>query len=135
MKMKNYSIKSKQSIACTAILLILAFVGFYIRTIELGRANLSYVEPLHMYAAKSILETGKPILPSGLDYSRSQLYTNLVALSFRLFGLNEFAARLPSAIFGTLSIVLVFFIGKNFFGAASGLIAAFMMTCIPLEVV
>jgi 4-amino-4-deoxy-L-arabinose transferase-like glycosyltransferase len=137
--MMNHSVimlpSHKKSLIYAVILLMLVLVGFCIRSVELGKASLSYTEPLHMYAAKSILETAKSTLPSGKDYSRSQLFTNLVALSFKRFGLNEFAARFPSVIFGTLSIVLIFFIGKSFFGAVSGLIAAFMVALIPFEVV
>ena len=133
--MKDYLFKNKKSLVYAVILFILVFVGFYIRFIELGKASLSYTEPISMYAAKSILETGKSTLLSREDYSRSQLFTNLVALSFKFFGLNEFAARFPSVIFGTLSIILIFFIGKSFFGTVSGLIAAFMVALIPFEVV
>lgn len=44
-----------------------------------------------------------------------------------LFGLSEFALRLPSVIFGMLAIYLTFFLGKLFFQERIGLLAAFIM--------
>ena len=107
--MKGYLFNNKKYVVFAIILFIVVCGGFYIRVIKLGETSLSFVEPLHIYPAKSILETGEPTLPSGSEYSRALWFTQLVALSFKLFGINEFSARFPSVVFGTLSIIVVFF--------------------------
>ena len=56
------------------------------------------------------------------------LYYLLANYWTKLFGLSEFKLRLPSAIFGIISIYLVYLIGKKFFGKAVGLIAAFIIS-------
>jgi len=118
----------------TLIVSFIVISGFGIRLINLSAPGFGTDEPLHVFAAKSIMENGKPELPSGELYNRALLYTKLVALSFKFFGVNEFAARLPSVIFGTLTIVLLFFIGKNYFGTRVGLISAFMVAFIPYQI-
>ncbi len=49
-----------------------------------------------------------------------------MAGSIKMFGINEYAVRLPSVLFSTLTILLVFFIGRNLFNKRTGLIAAFL---------
>jgi len=116
-------------------LVIIVFAGFLVRVTALSKTSISQDEPLHVYAATSLLETGEPNLPSGRAYTRALWFTELVALSFSLFGVNEFAARFPSVIFGTLSIILIFFMGRRFFGTAVGLISALMLAIAPFEVI
>jgi len=127
--------RNKEFIIPTVFLLLIVLSGIYIRIDGLANLGLAFDETIHLYAAKSILETGEPTLPSGYNYNRSIFFTYAVALSFKLFGVNEFTARLPSIIFGTLSIILVFFIGRRFFGSPVGLIAAFLMAFLPFEIV
>ena len=116
-------------------LLILITVGFAVRVINLGRPGLGTDESFHVFAAKSMIETGEPELPSGYVYKRALLYTKLVAISYQIFGINEFAARLPSAVFGALTIILVFFVGKTFFGSATGVLSAILFTFSPFAIV
>ncbi|GEM_PF-1551092 len=125
---------NKELIAPVLILLIIVLSGFYVRTDGLTNLGLGFDEPIHIYAAKSILETGEPVLPSGIKYDRALPFTYSVALSFKLFGINEISARLPSVIFGTLSIILIFFIGKRFFGTTVGLVSALLLAFIPFEI-
>ena len=47
-----------------------------------------------------------------------------IALSYRLFGVNTFALRLPSAILSTLAVWLTYRIGAELLDAAAGLVAA-----------
>jgi 4-amino-4-deoxy-L-arabinose transferase-like glycosyltransferase len=52
----------------------------------------------------------------------------LMALSYKLFGINEFATRFPSAVLGLLSIILVYKIGIELFGKKIiGFIAAIIL--------
>lgn len=51
----------------------------------------------------------------------------LMALSFRVFGVNAFAARLPSALFGFSSVVLLYFLGRFLYGPWGGFLAAFVL--------
>lgn len=125
--------RNREIIIPILVLLIIVLSGFYVRTHGLTNLGLGFVEPIHIYATKSLLETGEPILPSGKKYDRALPFTYSVALSFKLFGINEFSARLPSVIFGTLSIILIFFIGKRFFGAKVGLVSALLLAFIPFE--
>lgn len=85
--------------------------------------------------ARAVLERGVPILPSGYAAGDYLAHFYLMAISFNFFGLNEFAARFPSVIFGTLSIILVYFLGKKFFDFRTGLIAAVLTTFSVLEIV
>jgi len=45
----------------------------------------------------------------------------LMAGSFRLLGVNEFAARLPAAVFGLGTVLLVWRLGGRLFGRAAGM--------------
>lgn len=50
---------------------------------------------------------------------------------FAIFGKGEFALRLPSAFFGTLSIPLLYFIGMKWFNKTTGIIAAILLSISP----
>jgi 4-amino-4-deoxy-L-arabinose transferase-like glycosyltransferase len=124
----------KKSLVSTILLFLIVAVGLFVRVINLGEPGFGTDEPLHVYAAKGILETGEPRYPSGIIYDRGLLFTQAVAFSFKLLGINEFAARFPSVFFGVLSIILVFFIGRKFFGTMVGLISATFVAFTPFEI-
>ena len=102
--------------------------GFFIRIYDLGIPSLWLDEAISSNAAVAFLETGTPTFPSGLVYSRAILNTFLITLSFKIFGVTEFAARLPSVLFGTLTILLVYLMGSKWGNHRIGLIAAVLVT-------
>lgn len=58
----------------------------------------------------------------------SQAPLHMVVLHFMtLFSSSEFSLRLPSAIFGTLTIPVTYFMGKRLFGKEEGIISAFLL--------
>ena len=57
---------------------------------------------------------------------REGLMMNLVALSFKIFGVSIFALKLPSAIFGVLTVLGTYLLTKELFRSRrAGLLAAF----------
>jgi 4-amino-4-deoxy-L-arabinose transferase-like glycosyltransferase len=63
--------------------------------------------------AKTMLKTGNYLIPHLGDepyFKKPPLFFWIIAASFKLFGLNEFAARLPSAVFGVLDATLLAYI-------------------------
>lgn len=132
--MKTIKIE-KNTIILSIFLLLLIFIGFIIRTTNLGEPGLGTDESLHVFAAKSIIENGKPELPSGTLYTRALLYTKLVVISYKIFGINEFGARFPSVIFGTLSILLIYYIGKQFFSTKCGIYSSIIYTFSPFAII
>tara|TARA_R110002072_G_scaffold125612_6_gene261838 strand:- start:309 stop:1811 length:1503 start_codon:yes stop_codon:yes gene_type:complete len=50
-----------------------------------------------------------------------------LAGSLYLFGINEFALRLPSILLSSIAILLVFPIAKHYFNSRTGFLAAFLM--------
>lgn len=74
------------------------------------------------YNAYSLLLTGKdeygkflPISLQSFGDWKLPVYIYETILTIKLFGLNEFAIRLPSALAGTISVILAFFIVKQLF--------------------
>lgn len=75
------------------------------------------------YAAYSFLHTGRSpfgdtsifAIQEGWGGSRPPLYIYSVIPSVAIFGLTQFAVRLPSAIYGILSVGVFFFLLKYFF--------------------
>ena len=59
----------------------------------------------------------------------------LVAGSFRLFGVSEWAARLPSALAALGTLLLVWLLGRRMFGERAGLAAGVIFATAPLVMV
>jgi 4-amino-4-deoxy-L-arabinose transferase-like glycosyltransferase len=103
----------------TVTFLLALFLGVLVRFYKLGNIpnSLDWDEVSQGYNAYTILTTGKDefgiTLPSVIrsfsDY-KPPIYTYLTSLSVGAFGLNPFSVRFPSAFFGSLSILLVYFL-------------------------
>ncbi len=104
-----------------AVIFIAAFLRFY----QLGSnpPSLTWDEVAWGYNAYSLGIDGKdefgkflPItyLESFGDY-KPPLYAYLDVLPVKILGLNEFATRFPSAFFGTLTVLLTFFLVRRIF--------------------
>ena len=126
----------------TFIVLIL-IVAFFLRFYQLGTnpPSLTWDEAAWGYNAYSLGIDGKDefgrFLP--LDYLESfgdfkpPVYAYLDVIPIRIFGLNEFAVRFPSAFLGVLTVLFTYFLTKrifwqserkNLYGLTSALILA-----------
>ncbi len=109
------------------VVLSVILAGSFLRFYNLGKLDLWVDETYHLYSAKSLMENGEPTLPSGMKYSRAPVYTRLVITSFKIFGIDEFSVRFPSALFGVLNILVIFLIGRSILGTRIAMIAAFFL--------
>ena len=66
--------------------------------------------------------------------SHPPLYYMVVNMFLALLGTSEFALRLPSALFGIMTIPFVFLLGKRFFSTEVGMVAASLFAFAPNEV-
>ncbi len=98
-------------------LIFLLLVGFFYRFYGL-RNNYSFWNDEGHVAifVRAILERGQPVLDHGYSTGVYQwLWYWLGAVSARIFGLNEFALRFPSLIFGVLTIWAIWLLGRELF--------------------
>jgi 4-amino-4-deoxy-L-arabinose transferase-like glycosyltransferase len=76
-------------------------------------------------SAREMIVTGD-YLNVRIDYEpfheKPPLFIWIQAISMHIFGVNEFAARLPNALCGIITFLVIFSIGKKFFGEKFGLI-------------
>ncbi len=94
------------------------------------------------YNAYSILHTGKdeygkflPVLLRSFDDYKPALYAYTVIPSIAIFGLTLFAVRLPSAIFGIITVFLVFILVKELFKKDSlALLSSFLLAISPWHI-
>jgi len=110
------------------ILLILFGGAFFL---FLGHAGL--IEPdegRYSEIPREMLERGDFITPT-LNYvvyfEKPPLHYWLNAFSFKLFGLNEFAARFAGTLAGLLTVLLVYHTGRKLFGRREGLFSALIL--------
>ena len=108
--------------------------GLWLRLADLGRPSFDTDEYWHVFAAQSLNASGEPRLPSGNLYTRVRWHTEMVAASFRLFGVSEASARLPSVFWGLVVMLLVYVAGRRWLGPAAGLAAAGMVAASPVMV-
>lgn len=107
-----------------AILLAIFVIAAFLRFYNLGEnpPSLYWDEASISYNAYSILKTGADEYGTKFPFSfrsfedyKPPLYIYLTAPSIALFGWNEFAVRFPSAFFGTLTVILAYFLFKELF--------------------
>lgn len=102
------------------VLLIFIFIiGFLLRFYNLSTnpPSLNWDEVSNGYNAYSLLKTGKdeygtflPLSIRSFDDYKPPLYAYLTVPSIAVFGVNEFGVRFPSALLGSLSVILVYFL-------------------------
>jgi len=127
MKIRNLNINNK-----TLLILIIAFgialrLAFDIGVISSG--DLGHIT----YSYKA--STGNFRLSAEDTQTASRIaFIYPVAFFYRIFGVNEFSAYAYSLILSIGSIILIYLLGKLFFGEKVGLISAFLLSFYPLNV-
>jgi 4-amino-4-deoxy-L-arabinose transferase-like glycosyltransferase len=62
------------------------------------------------------------------DNGREGLYVNIAAFFIKEFGNKPWALRLPAALFGILTVLGLYFLGKELYSKNIGLLAAFLLS-------
>lgn len=118
-----------------ALALVLRFYG-----LGSNPPSLNWDEVSHGYNAYSILKTGQDEWGQFLPWANFRAYGDyplpvymyLAMPGIYLFGLNEFSVRIPSALFGTLTVLLAYLISKRIFKSTlAALLAALLMAIAP----
>ena len=100
---------------------------------ELNVADLSRRIAYNLYHATSLaLEGADNSLPHLNDLGRPQLPFSSIALGFKLFGLTEWAGRLPLALWGLLGILATYAFVARLFDRRTGAYAAVVLSTMPL---
>ena len=108
----------------TFLLFSIFLLGFILRFWQLGvnPPSLDWDEVSLGYNAYSLLKTGKdeygtfmPLSIRSFGDFKPPLYTYLTIPVVSIFGLNEFSTRFISALFGSLSVVIGYFLIKELF--------------------
>ena len=104
--------------------------------------SLDWDEASWGYNAYSLLRTGKdeygkflPVVTRSLNDYKPALYAYLDVPSIALFGLNDFAVRLPNAIFGILTVLTTYFLVKELFKRRDlALLSSFLLAISPWSI-
>ena len=124
------------------VILLAAFLRFY----KLGEvpAGINRDVASSGYNAYSILKIGQdeygkkfPLYFKSFGDWKMPVYIYSTVPAVAIFGLNEFAVRLPSAIFGLLTVGVIYFLTKEIFKenkSAIGLIASFLLAISPWHI-
>lgn len=127
-------------IALFAIVILAFFLRFY--KVTQNPPALNWDEVSIGYNAYSILKTGKDEWGQSFpvhfkaygEYKLPiQIYASIPGIYF--FGLNELGVRITPVIYGTLTVLLMFFLGYELFGSKiAGLVSAFLLGISPWHI-
>ncbi len=106
------------------LLVLIILLGLALRLYHLDSRPVGFTwdEAALGYNAYSLLKTGRdefgtvlPVVFKSFGDYKPGLYIYLTVPMVKIFGLNEFATRFPSAILGTLLILVVYLLTKNLY--------------------
>ena len=110
------------------LLLALCALLFFLGLGTLGLTDRD--EGSNAEAAREMVQSGDwltPTLNGTPRFAKPILIYWLIACSYLVLGVSEFAARLPSALFGTLLVLMQYAFAKRLLGPTVGLRAALML--------
>lgn len=122
---------------------IILFIGIILRIYGLGKypMGLNQDEASAGYDAYSLLKYG--IDRNGISYpvyliswgsGQNALYSYLCMPFIALFGLNEFSIRLPMALFGCITLIVIYFLSKSIFNINTTMIITFFFAICPWHI-
>lgn len=108
------------------LLILIILLGLGLRIYDLGTESVWYDEAVSITASKlSVFEQIRWNLTQ--SDNNPPLYYLILHFWVSVFGDSEFSARFPSVIFGSLSIVAIYALGKLLFDRRTGLMAALIL--------
>ncbi len=117
------------------LLAVLCFALFFWRLGAVPLIGLD--EGLYSETSREMLASGDYVVPTCNGepfFDKPPLVYWLQAASMRVFGVNSFAVRLPSAVAELLLVVLTVFLGARLFGRRVGLMSGFALATCTLTV-
>ena len=128
------------------ILLFLAAIALYMLAANLDPFLHVWDERFHALVAKNMIDEpltpmlyADPVVDMAYDrWDRAHIWLHKqplflwqIALSLKIFGINEFAVRLPSALMAALLVLLAFRMGWLYQNQRTGLLAAVLVLSNP----
>ncbi|WP_164997861.1 glycosyltransferase family 39 protein [Methanolobus psychrotolerans] len=113
-----------------ALLFFITLIGMILRFYRLGAESIWLDEGTSIQMAKQSLYT---IIFDNKDFAHPPLFYSILHFVI-MYSDSEFFVRLPSAIFGTLSIPLIYLLGSSFFSKREGLISSFLMAISVMQI-
>jgi len=112
-------------------ILLLSLVCSFFFFFKLGSYKLIDVdEPRYAEAAREMIESLNWITPYfnyELRFDKPIFFYWLISASYLIFGVSEFAARLPSAILSTALVFFTYYFGRTFISKELGLISGLIL--------
>jgi 4-amino-4-deoxy-L-arabinose transferase-like glycosyltransferase len=117
-------------------LILIIAVGIALRLIDIGRPFSGLYKWNEGHYATTALNYFKygmslPMNEYGLDLTTPPLFSWFIYASFKVFGVSEWAARLPSFVFGIVSLVLVYLIAAALYEKKTAIVSAFIAAVSP----
>src|SRR3990172_6868524 len=114
------------------LLLFIILIGTFLRLYQLGSNSLWFDEAISVWFANESL--GNIIIKQTSADVHPPFYYIVLSLWLSVFENGEFDVRLLSAIFGILSIPLLYLIVKNLFGNLPALISSLILAMSPFHI-
>jgi 4-amino-4-deoxy-L-arabinose transferase-like glycosyltransferase len=140
---KKFSILNFQFSVRGLFLVMILVIAAVLRLWQLGEypIHLTNDEAAVGYNAYSILQTARdehgeflPIVFKSFGDWKPGLYIYATAPSVFLFGLSEFATRLPSALFGILAVYMVYLLVRRLFDERVAIFSAMSLAIMPWHI-
>lgn len=135
----------RNNLITSIILGIIVLFALFLRLYDLGSIPLGFhIDEASLgYNGYSLLLTGKdennnslPLYVDMFGDNRPSGYHYLTILPVKFLGLNEFATRLPGALFGAFMVIPIYFLAETLFkNRKVSLFAAFLVSIAPWSVV
>ena len=120
-------------------ILALCALCFVVLFFQLGDRPLWDVdEGMHAATSKDMVLTGDWVTTrvNGENfYDKTVLFNWFAAISFLVFGFTEFAARLPAAVLGLATVLVIYALGRRLFSYRAGLLGGAVLITCPLFIV
>jgi len=110
---------------------LLAIISIMIIFLNLGRVPLlDPDEPVYAETPKEMLIFNDFVSPRIFGeywYDKPPMYYWLVAGSYKVFGINEFATRFPSGVMAIACVLMIYLSGRRLFNERAGMIGALVL--------
>ena len=113
------------------VALLLSVLAGYLYFFQLDKLALTDPdETFYAQTAKEMVKRSEwltPYLYGKPQFEKPIFFYWLIGISYKIFGINEFAARFPSAVFGLIGLIAIYLLGRLLFNNRVGLFSAVIL--------